>query len=242
MKHTHLNTIAVQLTNVTKTYTIHHEKPTLVEKFIKGKEEKFTALNKINLTIHKGDRIGLIGPNGSGKTTLLKIISGITNPTAGDVKAYGKIVSLIDLEAGFHPDLTGIQNIFINGMLLGMKKNEIQGKLQHIMKFADIGKFIDIPLYTYSEGMKLRLGFSIAIYADPDIIILDEGLSVGDQIFQNRCKKYFEDYLSKKSTLIISLHVMDFIQQQCKRLIVMNKGRITYNGSTGYIKTYEKQK
>src|SRR3990167_10056105 len=158
------NSTVITLTEVTKSYTIHHEKPTLVEHLINGRNESFNALEDINLEIKKGEKIGIIGPNGSGKTTLLKIIAGITSPTMGIVKTSGMIVSLIDLEAGFHPDLTGEQNIVLNGMLLGMTRAEIAKKHQAIVRFAGIGQFIDAPLYTYSSGMMLRLGFAVAVH------------------------------------------------------------------------------
>ena len=195
------NQIAIKLTGVSKLYTIHHEKPTLVEKMVKGREERFLALNDVSLTIKKGEKIGIIGPNGSGKTTLLKIIAGITTPTSGMIETHGKIVSLIDLEAGFHPDLTGEQNIYLNGMLLGMSKKEIRKMFNAIIRFADIGKFIDAPLFMYSSGMKLRLGFAVAVHANPDILILDEGFSVGDKKFQEKCNEKIDQLFRIKKTI-----------------------------------------
>lgn len=230
--------IAIKLTGVTKKYTIHHEKPTLVEKLVNGRDEEFWALKDINLTIKKGEKVGIIGPNGSGKTTLLKIIAGITTPTSGIVETHGKIVSLIDLEAGFHPDLTGIQNIYLNGMLLGMSKQEIEGKMKSIIAFADIGRFIDTSLFTYSEGMKLRLGFSVAIYADPDILILDEGLSVGDVNFQKKSWGKIQESFRKKKTVLIASHILEYIQKTCRRVIVVGKRTITGDGDQKLIGHY----
>jgi teichoic acid transport system ATP-binding protein len=138
--------ISVSLKNITKIYELHHEKPTLVEKFIKSKNERYTALNNISLNIKRGEKIGVLGPNGSGKTTLLKIIAGITSPTSGIIKTSGKVVSLIDLEAGFHADLTGYQNIYLNGLLIGMTKDSVESKIKSIIDFADIRQFIDTPL------------------------------------------------------------------------------------------------
>lgn len=220
------NDIAVQLTGISKQYTIHHEKPTLVEKFYTGREEKFLALRNINLTIKRGETVGIIGPNGSGKTTLLKIISGITTPTSGSVKTSGKVVSLIDLEAGFHPDLTGYQNIFLNGMLLGMTKNEVRKKLKTIINFADIHQFIDTPLFTYSQGMRLRLGFSIAIHSDPDIMILDEGFLAGDEDFRKKAMNRIISYKKSDMTMIIVTHWREFLETYCKRIIMMSEGKI----------------
>lgn len=218
--------IAIQLNNVTKRYLIHHEKPTLMEKIIGGKNEEFSSLQRINLKIKNGEKIGLIGANGSGKTTLLKIIAGITSPTDGRVTVSGRIVSLIDLEAGFHPDLTGIQNIYLNGMLLGMSKKEINSKLDDIISFADIGKFIDAQLFTYSSGMKLRLGFSIAIHSNPDILLLDENISVGDQDFAKISFERIQLYLKHNKTLVIASHNMLIIKTFCKRVIWVNSGKI----------------
>lgn len=220
------NNIAIQLTNVGKKYEIHHEKPTLVEKFVKGKNETFWALQDINLTIKKGETVGIIGPNGAGKTTLLKIISRIATPTTGEVKTYGNVVSLIDLEAGFHQDLTGLQNIFLNGMLLGLTKKEIDEKLPSIIEFADIRQFIDTPLFTYSEGMKLRLGYAIAVSSNPDILIFDEGISAGDENFRKKSLAKTQEFFKQGKTIIIASHWMEFIKQNCKRIIEFERGRI----------------
>lgn len=179
------NKIAINLKDVTKSYILHHEKPTFVEDIIMRKrKENFLAINNISLKIKKGERIGIIGSNGSGKTTLLKLISGITIPTKGKVITNGRLISLIDLDAGFHPDLTGEENILLNGLILGLSKTEIIENYNKIIDFADIGKFIDSPLYTYSSGMRLRLGFAVAINANPDILVLDENISVGDEDFK----------------------------------------------------------
>jgi ABC-type polysaccharide/polyol phosphate transport system ATPase subunit len=220
-------TTAVRLTNITKVYTIHHEKPTLVEKFIKNKQERFVALDDVTLEIKKGERVGIMGPNGSGKTTLLKIIAGITTPTIGTIEIHGKIVSLIDLEAGFHEDLTGEQNIFLNGMLLGMTKKEIAKKLHDIIHFADIKQFIDAPLYTYSSGMKLRLGFSVAIHAQPDILILDEGLGLGDANFQNKSTRSMKQLIRSGITIIIVSHWYDYVKKNTDRIIHLQNGKLT---------------
>ncbi len=213
--------IAIKLTGVSKQYTIHHEKPTLVERLARGRDEEFWALKDVNLTIRKGERVGIIGPNGSGKTTLLKIIAGITTPTTGTVETRGKIVSLIDLEAGFHPDLTGEQNIYLNGMLLGMKREEIEGKLDAIIRFADIGSFIDAPFYAYSAGMKLRLGFAIAAYANPDIFLVDEALVVGDSDFKLKCLHALKMF---DATLVFASHDLHFVHHLSHHTLIVDKG------------------
>ena len=226
MKKAKNSSIAIRLTNISKRYTIHHEKPTLVEHLIKGKNETFWALKDINMEIKKGEKVGIIGPNGSGTTTLLKIISGITSPTFGKVETRGKIVSLIDLEAGFHPDLTGYQNIFLNGMLLGMKKKEIERKLDEIIAFADIGQFIDVPLYTYSQGMKLRLGFSVSVFAEPDILVLDENMSAGDENFRKKSDQKIQEFFKEGKTIIIVSHWIQYIRENCKRVLTISAGRL----------------
>lgn len=233
-----MSSIAIRLSHITKRYTIHHEKPTLIERLTRGKDEEFWALRDVNLTIRKGERVGIIGPNGSGKTTLLKIIAGITTPTAGTIETHGNIISLIDLEAGFHPDLTGIQNVYLNGMLLGMSKKEIARQLPDIIAFADIGSFIDAPLFTYSQGMKLRLGFSVAVHASPDILILDEGLSVGDGEFQKKSQVKIQDFFKKGKTIVIVTHQMDFITKTCRRVLRIQNGSFLNDGGLEVITHY----
>jgi teichoic acid transport system ATP-binding protein len=235
-----MKNVAIKLTDVTKEYTIHHEKPTLVEKIIKSKNEYFTSLRNINLQINKGENVGIIGPNGSGKTTLLKIITGIATPTKGEVRTYGRLTPFIDLEAGFHPDLTGYQNVFLNGMILGMEKREIAEKLQSIIEFADIERFIDIPLFTYSQGMKLRLGFSIAVFSEPEILVLDEHLAIGDTLFQRKAEAKINEFRRKGKTMILVSHLLGFIKKVSSRIIIMNNGTIKSDGSIELIETYKR--
>ena len=223
--------IVIQLSNVSKKYILHHEKPTLIENLIGGvKKEKFWALKDIHLKIEKGERIGIIGPNGSGKTTLLEIITGITCPTKGRVVVNGKLVSLIELEAGFHPELTGEENVFLNGLLVGMSKEEIKSRLKKIISFADIGQFIDAPFYTYSEGMKLRLGFSIVAHTNPDIVLLDENMAVGDKDFKEKSYKKIKEFFRRGKTIVLVSHNMELIKKVCSRVIWLNKGKIKLQG------------
>ena len=223
--------IVIQLSNVSKKYILHHEKPTLIENLIGGvKKEKFWALKDIHLKIEKGERIGIIGPNGSGKTTLLEIITGITCPTKGRVVVNGKLVSLIELEAGFHPELTGEENVFLNGLLIGMSKKEIRSRLKKIVSFADIGQFIDAPFYTYSEGMKLRLGFSIVAHTNPDIVLLDENMAVGDKDFKEKSYKKIKEFFRRGKTIVLVSHNMELIKKVCSRVIWLNKGKIKLQG------------
>lgn len=219
--------VAITLSNVSKKYTITHEKPTLVEDVSRilhfQKKEEYWALKDVNLTIHRGETVGFYGPNGVGKTTLLKIIAGICAPTKGLVKTKGRIISLIDLEAGFHPDLTGQENVFLNGLVVGMSKDEIKEKFKQIVDFADIGDFITAPLYTYSSGMKLRLGFSVAIHAEPDILLLDEAMNMGDAIFQKKTQVVFANMMKKQTTILMVSHLIEDLNRMCGKVLHISK-------------------
>ncbi len=237
---------AVEIINISKKYIVHHEKPTLMETLLNGKNSNFMAINNISLIVKKGERLGVIGPNGSGKTTLLKLITGIANPTKGTIKTDGKIVSLIDLEAGFHPDLTGLQNISLCGMLIGMTKDEVRRKMRSIISLAGIGQFIDSQLFTYSQGMKLRLGFATAINSGPDILILDENISVGDEEFAKTSYTKIETLLKQHKTVIIASHNLNFIKKLCRRVIWIENGLIKMDGPAKkvifkYYKAYQKK-
>jgi len=238
------NNTAIELINLFKEYILHHEKPTLIENFFRPKKnEKISALKEINLTIKKGEKVAVIGDNGSGKTTLLKIITGITSPTTGEVITSGKVAALIDLEAGFHPELTGEENIYLNGMLLGMSKKELKKRFDRIIDFSGIKEFIDVPLYTYSNGMILRLGFSIAAYSDPDILLLDEVLAVGDRSFKEKSFTKIQEFFKKGKTIVYISHYMEGVLQLCPKTIWLENGKIKMTGeSKKVIKAYQKQK
>ncbi|GIK84398.1 MAG: hypothetical protein BroJett025_10200 [Patescibacteria group bacterium] len=234
-----LQEIAVKLTKVSKVYTVKTEKPTLVETVLNKKGiTKYTALNSFDLTVLKGEKLGIIGSNGAGKTTLLKIIVGITQPQSGTVTVNGKIVSLINLMAGFHPEMSGFDNIKLNGLLIGMSGAEIEEKKNKIVKFADIGEFIYAPLHTYSTGMKLRLGFSIAVHSDPDILILDEGVSAGDEKFRAKANNKIQKLFKQNKTIIVVSHWLNFLKENCNRIIWMEKGKIKKDGSTKLLDEY----
>lgn len=216
-------TPAIKLTTISKRYYLHPDKPTLVENLNPFKiATEFWALKNINLMIGRGERVGIMGPNGSGKTTLLKIIAGITRPTTGTVETHGRIVSLIELTAGFHPEMNGIENIYLNGLLLGLTRKYIQSELQNIITYADIGDFIHQPTYTYSSGMLLRLGFAIAIHANPQILLLDENLSVGDQAFSRKIETTITKTLGS-ITLVVASHDQSLIKKFCTRVIQLHK-------------------
>lgn len=236
-----MNAIAVELTDLSKKYTLSHEKPTLMENiFSKKKKKEFWALKDINLVIKKGERVGIIGPNGSGKTTLLEVITGITTPTTGKALTKGKLVSLIELNAGFHPDLTGEENIYLNGLLIGMSKAELKSKFKKIVSFANIVGFIDTPMYTYSEGMKLRLGFSVIAHSDFDILILDELLAVGDHNFRRRSFGKIQEFFKQGKTVIVVSHDFRFLEDSCDRAIWLDKAKIKDDGNVAkVIKRYQ---
>lgn len=232
--------LVVEVKNVTKTYVLRHEKPTLIENiFRKTKNETHFALKNISFSISKGDRLGIIGSNGSGKTTILKLLAGITKQQKGSIKIKGKIVSLIDLSAGFHPDLTGEENIFLNGIIIGMTKKEIEKKKQSILEFANIGKFIDAPLYTYSSGMQLRLGFSIAVHSDPDILLIDEGFAVGDENFREKANQKIFEFKKNGKTLVMVSHWLQEIDRNCDKVLWIEKGSIVKFGGKEILTQYK---
>ncbi len=192
------------------------------------KNGKIWALRNINFNVNRGEIIGVIGPNGSGKSTLLKILSRITSPTSGKVKIKGRIASLLEVGTGFHPELTGKENIFINGAVLGMSKKEIYQKLDQIIEFSGIVNYIDTPVKRYSTGMRVRLAFSVAAHLDPEILLIDEVLAVGDEDFQRKCLGAMENISNSGRTILFVSHNMTAIKQLCQKAIVLNKGVIEY--------------
>lgn len=240
--------VIIELKNVTMKYNLAQEKVDSVkEYFIKliKKQllfQEFIALDNIDLEITKGDIFGVVGLNGSGKSTMLKIISGILQPTKGTVKVHGSISPLIELGAGFDPDLTARENIFLNGLILGYSKSFMRKKFDEIVEFAELRQFIDVPVKNFSSGMYARLGFSIATVVKPDILIVDEILSVGDFLFQAKCEKRIEELLSGGTTVIIVSHSLDQIKDMCKNAIWLEKGKIRMTGKAlDVCQHYEKQ-
>ena len=222
---------AVILEDIGKKYIIKHEKGAFVKDvlpriFIPKEEKEFWALKNINLRIEEGECFGILGRNGAGKSTLLNIIAGITFPTTGKVKVKGKLSTILTLGAGFHPELSGIDNIYLNGVILGMKIREIKNRLNKIIDFSELKEFINQPLYTYSSGMILRLGFSIAVYADFDILLIDEIISVGDLYFQEKCLKKIAEFKKEGKTLLIASQSLDLIKDLCDKAILLEKGEI----------------
>jgi len=192
----------------------------------------FWALRDVSFEVAQGEALGIIGPNGAGKSTLLKLLAGITAPTAGEISISGKMSALLEVGSGFHPELTGIENIYLSGSILGMQRKEITDKLDGIIDFAGVRPFIDVPVKRYSSGMVVRLGFSVAAHLDPDILLLDEVLAVGDAAFQKKCIDRVLE-LKRRATVVFISHDLAAVQQLCDRVIVMNQGEIVFDGATG---------
>ena len=194
-------------------------------------KEEFWAVNDVSFNVYQGDRIGVIGRNGAGKSTLLKILSRITEPTQGTIKVKGRIASLLEVGTGFHPELTGRENIFLNGAILGMTRNEIKSKFDEIVAFSEVEKFLDTPVKRYSSGMYVRLAFAVAAHLDPEILIIDEVLAVGDAHFQKKCLGKMEDVSVNGRTVIFVSHNMGAVQQLCQKVMVIQSGKKVYEGT-----------
>lgn len=242
----------IKLENINLEYDLFFDKTTSLKEFIINffkkkipkpleKKGKFLALNNINLHIKDGDRIGIIGPNGAGKSSLLKIISGVLHPSSGQITVRGNIQPLIEVGAGFNPEFSGRENIYINGYMLGFTKSQIKEKEQDIIEFAELNEFIDVPIKYYSSGMAVRLAFAVATSIDPEILVFDEMLSAGDMHFMNKAKKRMDALLEMAKILIFVTHDFGLLSQICEKTIVLDKGQIVYTGSTAQaIDYYEK--
>lgn len=191
-----------------------------------GNREEFWALRDVSFEIRDGDRMGIIGRNGAGKSTLLKILSRITEPSSGRVKIKGRVASLLEVGTGFHPELTGRENIFLNGAILGMTKSEIKKKFDEIVSFSDVEKFLDTPIKRYSSGMYMRLAFAVAAHLEPEILVIDEVLAVGDSMFQKKCLDKMEEAGSEGRTILFVSHNMNAVEQLCSRVILLDHGKI----------------
>ena len=226
--------IAIRIDDVSKLYKLY-DKPTdrLKESLGLSKAKKYKehyALRNVSFDVKKGECVGIIGTNGAGKSTILKIITGVLNPTAGNVEINGRISALLELGAGFNMEYTGIENVYLNGTMIGFSKEEIDAKLQDILDFADIGDFVNQPVKTYSSGMFVRLAFAVAINIDPEILIVDEALSVGDVFFQLKCFKKFEEFKQKGKTILFVSHDLSSIEKYCDKAILMDHGKNVAEG------------
>lgn len=244
---------AIEIRNLSKAYMIGHErdqqvgtmtfrdslmglarKPAEIFTGHQLKKEKFWALRDINLDIEQGDVVGIIGRNGSGKSTLLKVLSRIVEPTQGEIIMRGKVASLLEVGTGFHPELTGRENVYFNGAILGMTRREIQAKFDEIVAFSEVEKFLDTPVKFYSSGMYVRLAFAVAAHLDPDILIVDEVLAVGDAAFQKKCLGKMRDVAGQGRTVLFVSHSMDSVRKLCTKGVFIKDGKIE---STGNINT-----
>lgn len=223
-----MDDFAIQVNHVTKTYKLYeNNKRRIIESLfptVKPQFKKFNALNDISFNIKKGEIVGIIGKNGSGKSTLLKIITGVLNPSSGSISVNGRISALLELGAGFNPEYTGIENIYLNGTLNGITHEETSKRLNNIADFADIGDFIYQPVKNYSSGMFVRLAFAVAVYSDPDILIVDEALSVGDAAFQAKCMARMNQIMKSGATILFVTHDMNTVKRLCQRCIYLDHG------------------
>lgn len=230
-----MNDIAIQFKNVTKNFHLQEDRTfkEFLPHFLLGKPwaKEFTALNDISFEIQKGETVGIIGKNGAGKSTLLKLIAGVTTPTKGEIIVNGKVAPLIELSAGFHQELTGYENIFLNAAILGMHKKEINQVVNQIVIFSELQEFIHTPVKKYSTGMYMRLGFSIAIHLNAPILLLDEILAVGDAAFQKKCLNYLKEIKkSKDRTIIFVSHNELSVKRFCDRAILLQGGKMLADG------------
>ena len=220
--------IAIRVKNLEKVYKLYNKPSDRVKEALGfGRGKRHTphhALSGINLTINKGETVGIIGTNGSGKSTILKIITGVLNPTSGEVEVNGRISALLELGAGFNMEYNGIENIYLNGTMIGFTEKEIDEKLNDILEFADIGEYVYQPVKTYSSGMFVRLAFAVAINIEPEILIVDEALSVGDVFFQAKCYHKFEEFKQMGKTIVFVSHDLSSISKYCDRVVLLNQG------------------
>lgn len=231
-----IGSVVVNIENVTKNFVLRHTRSIkeAIVWLVKGRKgdlsARFAALSDLSFQIHDGESVALLGLNGSGKSTTLKLISGVMLPDSGSVGVRGRVAGLIEVGAGFHHDLTGRDNVYLNGAILGMTKDELDEAFQSILDFAEIGEFIDTEVKFYSSGMYLRLAFAVAIHTNPDVFLVDEILAVGDEPFQRKCISYIEGLVAKGTTLVVVSHDLELIQRICARGIVMEKGRKVFDG------------
>jgi ABC-type polysaccharide/polyol phosphate transport system ATPase subunit len=247
---------AIEVTDVTKTYRRYARRKqfaTLKSAILSGTlvndlnpDETFNALKGVSFNVRQGCTFGIIGRNGSGKSTALKVVAGITKPTTGTVSVQGRISALIELGAGFHPEISGRENVFINGIMLGLSKKEITRRFDEIVEFAEIENFIDAPVKTYSSGMYMRLGFAVAIHVDPDVLLIDEVLAVGDEAFTHKCLDKFAEFRRRNKTVLLVTHSLNLVERFCDEALWLNDGRARATGDprhvvSAYITDVEKQ-
>jgi len=234
---------AIELRGVSKAF-LHRRNPGLNLKVLllgmiharhREQRELFWALRDVDLTVHRGECIGLIGSNGSGKSTLLRIIAGIFAPTAGRVTVRGRVTPIIELGVGFHPELTGRENVYLNTSLYGLSRRDTDSIYDAIVKFSELPDFMDLPIKNYSSGMLVRLGFSVAAHLEPDILLVDEVLAVGDEHFQQKCLARMEDVRRRNTTVVLVSHSMDIVERMCDRACLLVRGSLDTEGEPGKV-------
>ena len=223
---------ATDVTKVYRRYTQRKQFATLKSALLKGSlirdlqpEETFPAVRGVSFTVPQGTTFGIIGRNGSGKSTMLKLVAGITKPTSGTLHVNGRISALIELGAGFHPEISGRENVFINGIMLGLSKKEVARRFDEIVEFAELRDFIDAPVKTYSSGMYMRLGFAVAITVDPDVLLVDEVLAVGDEAFTHKCLDKFGEFRRRGKTILLVTHSLNLIERFCDEALWLDGGQ-----------------
>ena len=223
----------IEVSALSRRFEIHRERQrSLQEHFVnlfrkqKSNPSEFWPLHEVSFAVHSGESVGIIGPNGSGKSTLLKLAAGIIEPTSGEIVVRGRVSALLELGAGFHPDLTGRENIYLNGSIYGLSRRVIEARMESIIDFAELGEFIDMPVRHYSSGMYVRLGFAVAIHTDPDVLLVDEVLAVGDLAFQQKCMEAIVHFRQQGGTLFLVSHDLTTIQNICDRAIWLEQGKI----------------
>ena len=231
---TYPSSTSIVVDDVTKTFTLRYQR-TLKQMTVamaKGRDisDTFNALEDVSFTVEQGEAIGLMGLNGSGKSTLLKLVQGVMRPDSGTVLTRGRIAGLIATGAGFHPQLTGRENVFLNAAILGMTEQETRRKFDDIVEFADIGRFLETPVGNYSSGMFARLGFAVAVHVDSDIFLADEVLAVGDRPFKKKCMEKMEEIRRSGRTLFYVSHASASVRRMCTRVLVLDKGRLAFDG------------
>src|SRR6476659_1295240 len=227
-------TVSIEVRNVSKMFTMQYHRTVKQMAVAAVKrlplQEKFLAVNDVSFTVEQGESIGLMGLNGSGKSTLLKLINGVMRPDTGIIRTRGRIAGLIATGAGFHPQLTGRENLFLNGAILGMSEAETKRKFDEIVDFADIGKFMDTPVSHYSSGMYARLGFSIAIHVGADIFLADEVLAVGDRPFKKKCMAKMQEVRQQGTTIFYVSHATASVRSMCDRVLILESGKLNFDG------------
>ena len=234
-----MDELAIRVEDVSKVYRLYNRPSERLFDALglagKGRFKEHRALDHVTFDVKKGETVGIIGTNGSGKSTILKIITGVLSPTSGEVEIDGRISALLELGAGFNMEYTGIENVYLNGMMMGFSREEMDARLDDILKFADIGEFVNQPCKTYSSGMFVRLAFALAINVDPEILIVDEALSVGDVFFQSKCYRRMEEIRKKGTTILMVTHDMGSIIKYCDKVVLLHKGEFIAEGPAGKV-------